>query len=63
MRHLGQIVFILSNSDQFDDCVFIHTLKYSAVLGCGGGGTFDLLSGEQIWFESSSKSDGTSLMC
>lgn len=61
MRHLGQIVFILSNSDQFDDCVFIHTLKYSA--GLGWGGTFDLLSGEQIWFESSSKSDGTSLMC
>lgn len=54
-------MFILSNSDQFDDCVFIHTLKYSA--GLGWGGTFDLLSGEQIWFESSSKSDGTSLMC
>lgn len=62
MCHLGQIVFILSDSNQFDDCVFIHTLKYSAVLGWGGG-AFDLLSGEQIWFESSSKSDGTSLMC
>lgn len=62
MCHLDQIVFILSDSNQFDDCVFIHTLKYSAVLGWRGG-TFDLLSGEQIWFESSSKSDGTSLMC
>lgn len=29
-------MFILSNSNQFDDCVFIHTLKYSAVLGWGG---------------------------
>lgn len=37
MRPLDQIVFILSDSNQFDDCVFIHTLKYSAVLGLGGG--------------------------
>lgn len=62
MRPLDQIVFILSDLNQFDDCVFIHTLKYSAVLGWGGG-MFDLLAGEQIWFESSSKSAGTSLTC
>lgn len=37
MGLLGQIVFILSDSNQFDDCVFIHPLKYSEVLGCGGG--------------------------